>query len=127
MDSIARAGEEGIRGNADAAGGARRTVLRGPGVESDKSDILATMVRLTATDAARSFSDVLNRVAAGEEFEIVRNGAPVARLGPAPVHAVPGARLNDLLARLPAVDDAFTAELRAIRAQQGIDEDPWAS
>ena len=37
---------------------------------------------MTATDAARGFSDVLNRVAAGEEVEVVRNGAPVAVIGP---------------------------------------------
>jgi prevent-host-death family protein len=85
------------------------------------------MVTLSATDAARSFSDVLNRVAAGEEFEILRNGAPVAYLGPSRVHAVSAARLNDLLARLPAADDDFAADLRAIRADQGVDGDPWAS
>ena len=40
------------------------------------------MAKLTATEVARAFSDVLNRVAAGEEIEIVRNGATVALLGP---------------------------------------------
>lgn len=38
------------------------------------------MVKLTATAAARGFSEALNRVAAGEEFEIVRNGATAADL-----------------------------------------------
>src|ERR1035441_4939204 len=37
---------------------------------------------MTATEAARSFSDVLNRVAAGEEIEVTRAGAPVATISP---------------------------------------------
>lgn len=31
---------------------------------------------MTATEAARSFSDVLNRVASGEVVEVTRSGAP---------------------------------------------------
>jgi prevent-host-death family protein len=31
------------------------------------------MATMTATEVARNFSDVLNRVAAGEEIEVVRN------------------------------------------------------
>ncbi len=41
------------------------------------------MAKLTATEVARAFSDVLNRVAAGEEIEIVRNGATVRVARPA--------------------------------------------
>ena len=37
---------------------------------------------MTATDAARSFSEVLNRVTAGEEIEVIRSGAPVAVISP---------------------------------------------
>lgn len=88
------------------------------------------MVRLTATEAARSFSDVLNRVAAGEEFEIVRNGAPVARITPCPSRFVSAERLNALLERLPPVDDRFADDIRAIRAEEAEFEkgrDPWAS
>lgn len=36
---------------------------------------------MTATDAARCFSEVLNRVAAGEEIEVTRSEAPVAVIG----------------------------------------------
>ena len=36
------------------------------------------MTRMTATEAARSFSEVLNRVASGEVVEVTRSGAPVA-------------------------------------------------
>src|SRR2546423_1449813 len=38
------------------------------------------MVRMSATDVARHFSAVVSRVGAGEEIEIVRNGALVAQL-----------------------------------------------
>src|SRR5436190_11532123 len=49
---------------------------------SDLSDNLAVMARMTATEVSRKFSAALNRVLAGEEIEIVRNGATVARLTP---------------------------------------------
>lgn len=38
------------------------------------------MARVTATEAARGFSGVLARVAAGEEVEVTRSAAPVARV-----------------------------------------------
>jgi prevent-host-death family protein len=85
------------------------------------------MVRLSATDVSRQFSDVLNRVAAGEEIEIVRNGAPVAVLSPPRVRLLPASRLRSLLASLPPVDDAFADDLRQIRGEVGPPEDPWAS
>ena len=65
------------------------------------------MARLTATEAARNFSDVLNRVGAGEEIEIMRNGAPVAVLAPPRARLLPAGRLRTLLAALPSVDNAF--------------------
>jgi prevent-host-death family protein len=85
------------------------------------------MVRLSATEVARRFSDVLNRVAAGEEVEIVRNGAPVAVLSPPRARLLPASRLRTLLASLPPADDAFADDLREIRSEVGPPEDPWAS
>jgi prevent-host-death family protein len=85
------------------------------------------MVRLSATDVARRFSDVLNRVAAGEEIEIVRNGAPIAVLSPPRARLLPASRLRPLLASLPPVDDAFADDLQKIRREVGPPEDPWAS
>ena len=85
------------------------------------------MARLTATEAARNFSEVLNRVGAGEEIEIVRNGAPVAMLAPPRVRLLPASRLRALLAALPDVDEAFADDLRRIRHEVGPPEDPWAS
>ena len=45
------------------------------------------MARMTATEVARSFSSVLNRVAAGEEIEVTRSSALVAVIT---LHATPG-------------------------------------
>ena len=82
---------------------------------------------MTATEAARTFSDVLSRVAAGEEIEIVRNGAPVAVITPPRVRFVPADRFRDLLESAPSVDEAFADDLRAIREELGPPEDAWRS
>lgn len=82
---------------------------------------------MTATEAARSFSEVLNRVAAGEEIEVTRSGAPVARVGPPRVRAVSAPRFRELLAEAPHVDDEFGADLRAIRDSAGPPREPWPS
>ena len=82
---------------------------------------------MTATEAARTFSDVLNRVAAGEEVEVTRSGAPVAVIGPPRTRMVSAARFRELLDTAPRPDEDFAGELRAIR--NGIEPpgDPWAS
>jgi antitoxin (DNA-binding transcriptional repressor) of toxin-antitoxin stability system len=82
---------------------------------------------MSATEVARSFSDVLNRVGAGEEIEIIRNGASVAVLVAPRVRLLPGSRLRELLDRLPPVDEEFAEDLRRIRGEVGPPEDPWAS
>ena len=87
---------------------------------------------LTATEVARGFADVLNRVAyRRESFVIVRGQRPVAELRPVPA----GVRLADLpalLTSLPNLDDdadSFAADLEAARAELATQEatDPWAS
>jgi prevent-host-death family protein len=76
---------------------------------------------------SRNFSAVLNRVAAGEEIEITRNGATVAVLAPPKVKFLPAARFRELLASAPPVDDGFPDELRSIRAEAGPAEGAWPS
>jgi len=71
---------------------------------------------MSATETARSFSDVLNRVAAGEEIEITRNGATVAVIGPPRTRFLSAERFRELLGSAPAVDDGFAADLREIRS-----------
>lgn len=86
------------------------------------------MVRLSATEVARRFSEVLNRVAAGEEIEVTRAGAPVAVISPPKTRLVSAERFRDLLAAAPAVDDDFGEDLRRLRRQAGVvPESPWPS
>jgi prevent-host-death family protein len=85
------------------------------------------MAKLTATEAARSFSEVLNRVAAGEEIEIVRNGATVALLGPPRRRLLSPEAFRELMATAPSVDATFVADLTRIRAEGGAPESHWPS
>jgi antitoxin (DNA-binding transcriptional repressor) of toxin-antitoxin stability system len=85
------------------------------------------MVRMTATEAARSFSDVLNRVAAGEEIEVVRNGAPVAVIRAPKPRFLSRDRFHELIGDGGTLDGAFAHDVREIRRGYSPPEDPWAS
>lgn len=85
------------------------------------------MVRVTATDAARGFSDLLNRVAAGEEIEVTRSGAPVAVIGPPKGRVVSAERFRELIAAAPRPDEEFADDVRALRNTVGPPAVPWPS
>lgn len=85
------------------------------------------MSRMTATEAARSFSDVLNRVAAGDEVEVTRSGAPVAIIGPPTARLVSAERFRELVATAPQPDEDFARDVRAARASVGPPDAPWPS
>jgi antitoxin (DNA-binding transcriptional repressor) of toxin-antitoxin stability system len=85
------------------------------------------MTRMTATEAARSFSDVLNRVASGEIVEVTRSGAPVAVIGPPRARLLSAQRFRELIESAPHPDDAFADELRSMRGSVGPPRDPWPS
>ncbi len=85
------------------------------------------MARLSATDVARHFSEVLNRVAAGEEIEITRAGAPVAVLTRPRRRYVSVARLREIIETAPSADDDFVTDLEGIRKESGVPESPWQS
>lgn len=86
--------------------------------------------RISATDAARRFSDILNRVRyKGDSFVIVRNGEEVGRLEP-----VSGTRpktFNELVEMVRTKgppDEDFARDLEEIhRSQPALPEDPWPS
>ena len=85
---------------------------------------------ITATEAARSFSDLLNRVRyRGETFRIVRSGEEVAQLTAASSSS--GTTLRELLGKLQAEgsgDPDFADDLERIQAgQPKLVEDPWDS
>ena len=85
------------------------------------------MTRMTATEAARAFSEVLNRVAAGEEVEVTRAGAPVATIAPVKRRLVSAERFRELIASAPAPDEEFAGELRELRAGVSPPDEPWPS
>jgi prevent-host-death family protein len=79
------------------------------------------MARVTATDAARKFADLLNRVRdRGEAFEVLRGGEIVARLVPAATTQA-GPTVRTLIERLQTLDHCdpnFAADLEAVQADQ---------
>jgi antitoxin (DNA-binding transcriptional repressor) of toxin-antitoxin stability system len=87
------------------------------------------MVRLTATEVARNFSAVLNRVGAGEEVEIVRNNMVIAELrAPAAPTTISADQWIAMMASAPPVDGGFAADIE--RARAALPEPPpdaWAS
>lgn len=71
------------------------------------------MKRLTATEAARRFSDVLDAVEGGREsFVVVRRGREIATISP--TSPATGKRLKALLADHPP-DAAWSRELDELR------------
>ncbi len=82
---------------------------------------------MTATDAARGFSDLLNRVAAGEEIEVIRSGAPVAVIVPPKARLVSAERFAELLTAAPRPDDDFARDVAAARGMVEAPGNPWPS
>ena len=87
---------------------------------------------ITATDAARRFSDVLNQVRyQGAEFDIVRGKEVVARLVPAaPTGGVDLDRLNELMRALPRLGpreaERFAHDIERGLARMRPDAAEWA-
>jgi len=80
--------------------------------------------RLTATEAARKFSDVLDAVESrGETFVVVRRGRAIARIGPA--SAGRGATVKEVLRAAPE-DAAWVDEVKRVRAALRIEERTWS-
>ena len=74
---------------------------------------------ISATQAARSFSDLLNRVRyRGEEFIIERGGEPVCRLVPAGPRKFTVADMVALLQSLPKPDPGYWDDLEQIQKEQ---------
>jgi prevent-host-death family protein len=86
------------------------------------------MISLTATEVARRFSQVISRVGAGEEVEVVRNGVPVAQMRPARCpQVVSAARWRELMDSAPAVDENFEHDVEASRETIGPPDSAWPS
>lgn len=74
------------------------------------------VLRMTPAEAAHHFSAVLGRVAAGEEIEVVRNGALVAVIAP-PGRSGSALPVQDALGSAPTVDDSFADDIRVLQAE----------
>jgi prevent-host-death family protein len=80
---------------------------------------------MTATEASRHFSDLLDAVEHGETVTIMRGNHPVAEIGPA--HRRTGADLRAALAGTTPPDDEFTRNITAALALVSSEvRDPWA-
>jgi prevent-host-death family protein len=80
---------------------------------------------MTATEASRKFSDLLDAIERGETVTITRGNHAVAEIGPARRRT--GADLRAALAEIPAPDDRFANDIvdaLALLTTEG--SDPWA-
>ena len=72
------------------------------------------MRTITATEASRNFSELLDSIEAGETVTITRGGERIAEIRPAPKKTI-GA-LRAAFAKHPPVDDEFLADIESARA-----------
>jgi antitoxin (DNA-binding transcriptional repressor) of toxin-antitoxin stability system len=86
------------------------------------------MTRLTATEVAREFSAVVNRVGSGEEIEVLRNGVPVVQMRPVSSgHLVSAERWRELMDSAPSPDDGFARDVEVGREAVGLPSGAWPS
>ena len=83
------------------------------------------MRTMTATEASRNFSDLLDAIEQGETVTITRGNHPIAEIGPARRRT--GSDLRAALAGIQAPDDRFAEDIAAavalLEAERG---DRWA-
>lgn len=83
------------------------------------------MRTITATEASRRFSDLLDAIEAGETITITRGNHPIAEIGPARRRT--GADLRAALVGTTPPDDAFERSFVEAVDHLVTDEgDPWA-
>jgi antitoxin (DNA-binding transcriptional repressor) of toxin-antitoxin stability system len=106
----------------DPKAGSGRVAMPEPEYEpSAKSTVVS------ATEAARRFSDLINRASyQNETFVIERGGKPICQLGPLATKQCTGADLIELFARLPRPPAEYLdAVEEIIRNQEPIGPSPW--
>ena len=83
--------------------------------------------RISATEAARSFSELMNRVRyRGESFIVERGGKPICEILPARPPRFSGAELANLLRSLPKPDEEYLAIVEELIAKQlPVAESGW--
>lgn len=88
------------------------------------------MREVTASEASRNFSAVLDSVEHGETIVVTRAGRRIASIGPAP--AATGVALNAVMTRWrgsAALDEHFAQSIDTARAAASTrdDTDPWTA
>ena len=88
---------------------------------------LGKKINLSATEVARSFSDVVSRVHyTGVTVTVERGGDPVCRIVPVGSLHATIRDLVEVLSTVPAADDRFADDLDAIvRSQATVEDAPW--
>lgn len=80
---------------------------------------------VTATEASRRFSDLLDAIERGESVTVTRGNRPVAELRPARRRT--GSDLRAALTGISPPDDRFESDIAAAVALLAAEEaDPWA-
>jgi antitoxin (DNA-binding transcriptional repressor) of toxin-antitoxin stability system len=84
-------------------------------------------IRISATQTARRFSELMNRVRyRGESFVVERGGKPVCEILPAQPTKFSGRELAELLRSLPKPDkEYFTLVEDLIAKQSKVAESRW--
>jgi antitoxin (DNA-binding transcriptional repressor) of toxin-antitoxin stability system len=83
--------------------------------------------RVSATEVARNFSRVLDRVVHhGDEFIVERAGEVVCRIGPVGPQRLTGKEAAELLRSLPKADPDFAVDMRKLWEKQPLTQgSPW--
>lgn len=83
--------------------------------------------RVTATEAAKKFSDILNRVAyRGETFVVERGGLPICEIIPARPPKFTGKDFVALMRSLPRPDKSYLDAVdEVIKNREPIAPSPW--
>jgi prevent-host-death family protein len=83
-------------------------------------------LKISATEAARKFSDLVNRVYyKAEVFVVERGGEPVGQISPVGAAKFTGADFVELLSSLPRPDAGYLDLLKELnRSQQPVEGDP---
>lgn len=80
---------------------------------------------MTATEASRNFSDLLDAIERGETVVITRGNHVIAEIRPARRRT--GADLRSALRHVPAPDDRFAEDIAGALAMISSEgDDPWA-
>lgn len=82
------------------------------------------MRTITATEASRGFSDLLDAIENGETVLVTRGNRTIAQIGPAPVRT--GRHLREALTTAPTLDDSIERDIAAATSLLTDAGDPWA-